>query len=129
MDDIDIPTPNPALTAILASPRMFELVRQRTEAAKVAWQSIVAKRSRRLSASARVTVGIGGKNNDRPVGRLTVGEGLRYGASHEFGHGTRRSAASGRFVADNGKRRRGVRRGKVNGARELKTVLRSMRSL
>ncbi|MCV7277091.1 hypothetical protein [Mycolicibacter arupensis] len=129
MDDIDIPQPNPALTAILASPRMFELVRQRTEVAKVAWQAIVAKRSRRLAASARVTVGIGGKNNDRPVGRLTVGDGLGYGASHEFGHRTSRSTASGRFVADNGKRRRGVRRGKVKGAKELKTVLRSMRSM
>lgn len=128
MDDIDIPNPNPALTAILASPRMFELVRQRTEVAKVLWQSAVAKRTRRLRASARVTVGIGGYNNDRPIGRLTIGEGLRYGAAHQFGHGVHRQTATGRFTTDTGKRRRGVRRGKVAGSKELNTVLRSLRS-
>lgn len=128
MDDIDIPNPNPALTAILASPRMFELVRQRTEVAKVLWQSAVAKRTGRLRASARVTVGIGGYKNDRPIGQLTIGEGLDYGAAHQFGHGTRRQTATGRFATDTGKRRRGVRRGKVAGSKELNTVLRSLRS-
>lgn len=127
MDDVDIPSPNRALAEILLEPKMWNIVRSRTELAKLLYQSIVAKRSRRLAASARVTVQIGGYDNDRPVGRLTVGEGLRYGAAHEFGHRFRRSRTGG-FVARDGIRRKGVRSGKAQGARDLRKVLRSLRA-
>lgn len=127
MDDVDIPTPNRALAAILLGPKMFALVRTKTELGKIRYQMIVAKRSRKLMQSARVTVRIGGYKNDRPVGRLTVGQGLKYGPSHEFGHKFRRNTASGQFVARDGKRRRGVRANKATGAHDLRKVLRSLR--
>lgn len=127
MDDVDIPTPNKALAAILLGPKMFALVRTKTELGKIRYQMIVAKRSRKLMQSARVTVRVGGYKNDRPVGRLTVGQGLKYGPSHEFGHKFRRNSATGQFVARDGKRRRGVRANKATGAHDLRKVLRSLR--
>ncbi|MFN3005139.1 hypothetical protein [Mycolicibacterium wolinskyi] len=129
MDDVNIyPEPNPALTAILKGPKMFAVVRAKTAYAKAQWQVIVKKRSRRLAASARTSVQIGGYKNDRPVGRLTVGRGLKYGASHQFGYTERRDATTGRFVARSGSRKGGVRTRKVAGAKELNTVLRRMRN-
>ncbi|BDY33160.1 hypothetical protein [Mycolicibacterium mageritense] len=127
MDDVNIPKPNKALAAILLGPKMFALVRTKTEYAQIRYQGIVAKRTRKLMQSARVTVQIGGYKNDRPVGRLTVGQGLRYGPSHEFGHTFRRNTGTGQFVARDGKRRRGVRANKATGAHDLRKVLRSLR--
>lgn len=128
MDDVDIyPEPNPALTQILKGSKMFAVVSTKTELAKIRYQMIVAKRTRKLMQSARVTVRIAGYKNDRPVGQLTAGQGLRYGASHEFGHKFRRNSASGQFVARDGKRRRGVRTNKATGAHEMRQVLRSLR--
>lgn len=127
MDDIHIyPEPNPALTEILKGPKMFAVVRAKTEFAKLAWQTIVAKRSRRLMMSAYTTVQIGGYKNDRPVGRLVVGRGLKYGAAHQFGYRMRHRTTTGEFVA-RGKRQAGVRGRKVAGAKELNAVLRRMR--
>ncbi len=128
MDDIHIPSPNPALTAILKSPKMARIIRLKTEYAKARYRAIVAKRSRRLAASARVKLTIGGYKSDRWVGQLIVGEGLEYGASHEFGHQAARSTESGQFVNRSPSRRRAVRKRKARAAKDLKQVLRSMRS-
>lgn len=128
--DIDIPSPNPALAQILLGPKMRNVVRARTELAKLIYQAVVAKRTGALASSARVRVTVGPHNykHDRPVGELIVGTGLGYGAAHEFGHGYRRDSATGGFVARDGKRRRGVRAGRSRGAKDLKTVLRSLRA-
>ena len=120
MDDVDIPSPNKALAEILLSAKMFGVVRAKTEFARTRWQAVVAKKTGKLSRSTRVTVQIGGYKNDRPVGTLTVGSGVRYGASHQYGHLARRSKTTGRFVA-------GGRRRKVKGAKELNMVLRTLR--
>jgi hypothetical protein len=81
------PEPNEALTALLISPRMQAIVLERAEFAKATYQAQVAKRSGALAASAHAHTEIGGVRHDRHVGILTVGEGLAYGAAHEFGVG------------------------------------------
>lgn len=129
VDDIEIPNPNPALSAILLSSQMRSIVRQSGEKAKARYVAIVAKRSGKLAASARVRTSIGGYKNDRWVATLTVGQGLLYGASHEFGHAQPRSSITGRFETNTGKRRRGVRTKKAQAAKDLTKVLRSLRSL
>ena len=78
---------NPAIAAILLSDRMRTIMSAEAGRAQDLYQGIVAHRTGRLAASARVSVFIGGKATDRWVGRLTVGEGITYGASHEFGTG------------------------------------------
>ncbi|WP_280471005.1 hypothetical protein [Nocardia cyriacigeorgica] len=87
----DIPAPNnPAVVGLLKSPEMRSLMQEVTEAAQALYRAEVAKRSGALSHSARVETFVGGRDNDRWCGRLTVG-GLSpigdvdYGASHEFG--------------------------------------------
>lgn len=47
--------------------------------------AIVAKRSGRLAESIESSIEVGGLRYDRLIGRLTIGEGLIYGAAHEFG--------------------------------------------
>jgi hypothetical protein len=47
----------------------------------------IAKRSGALADSAEFHTEIGGIRNDRHIGVLTVGQGLAYGAAHEFGAG------------------------------------------
>ncbi|MBF6328734.1 hypothetical protein [Nocardia transvalensis] len=80
----DIPAyDNPAVTALLVSPRMRSLMAERGELAQALYREIVAKRTGRLARSARVETFIGGRRNDRWYSRLIVGE--RYAASHEFG--------------------------------------------
>jgi hypothetical protein len=85
--EVDIPEPNPALTALLISPEMQALVLERAEVAKALYQAQVAKRTGALAASAQAHTEIGGVRHDRHVGYVTVGEGLAYGAAHEFGVG------------------------------------------
>lgn len=128
MDDINIPNPNPALSRILVSDNMRRIVRQSGEQAKARYVAIVAKRSGALARSARVRTIIGGYKNDRWIATLTVGQGLGYGASHEFGHKQARNAVTGRFEKSTGKRRRGVRSKKAQAAKDLKQVLRSLRA-
>lgn len=128
MDDINLPDPNPRLAQILLSSRMQGVVRSVTEVAKMKYQAIVAKRSRRLAASARVRLSIGGYKKDRWVGMLTVGEGTAYGLAHEFGHRSRRNTKTGAYVSRSAPRRKGLRTTKSQGAKDLKKVLRSMRS-
>jgi hypothetical protein len=84
--EVNIPEPNPALTALLIGPRMQAIVLERAEVAKALYQAQVAKRTGRLAASAHADTHVGGARHDRHVGTLTVGEGLAYGAAHQFGH-------------------------------------------
>lgn len=127
MDDIHIPKPNPALAQILLSGRMQNVVRSVTELARTKYQAIVAKRSGKLAASARVRLSIGGYQNDRWVGTLTIGEGTAHGLAHEFGHKSRRNTQTGAFVSRSGPRRKGLKTTKHQGAKDLKKVLRSLR--
>ncbi|RIT69219.1 hypothetical protein [Mycobacteroides abscessus] len=124
MDDINIPKPNKAIAQILMSPKMMRIVRLKTEEAKVRYQGIVAKRTGRLAGSARVRVFIGGYKADRWVSQLIVGDGLRYGASHEFGHESERDDR-GRFVK---RRKKSPIRRKQEAAKDLKKVLASLRA-
>jgi hypothetical protein len=87
MIELDIPYPNPALAAVLVSAEMQAIVLERAEVAKALYQAQVAKRTGALAASAQAHTEIGGVKHDRHVGYLTVGEGLAYGAAHEFGVG------------------------------------------
>lgn len=86
--DVNIPEPNPALTALLRSERMRDIVFQRAETAAALYQSHVAKRTGRLAESAHPSTEIGGVRHDRHIGVLTVGGGgVEYAAAHEFGTG------------------------------------------
>lgn len=85
--EVNIPEPNEALTAVLLSPQMEAIVRERAETAQAMYQAAVAKRTGALAASARADVVVGGVRHDRHVGILTVGDDLDYGAAHEFGVG------------------------------------------
>jgi len=78
-----IPAPNPAVAALLKSQQMRSLVAERTEAARATYQQIVAKRTGLLASSTHVDTFLGGRRNDRWIGRLTVE--APYAASHEFG--------------------------------------------
>lgn len=107
----NIPVPNPAVTQILKSTRMQQLVAERAERAQVLYQQIVAKRTRTLAGSAHVETYIGGRTGDRWCARLTVGDvAAYYAASHEYG-------------TDNGDLRIQA------GARDLNVVLNAMGTL
>lgn len=77
---------NPAIAGILLSDRMRTIMAAKAGKAQDLYQGIVAYRTGRLAASARVEVFIGGKAADRWCSRMIVGETIRYGASHEFGY-------------------------------------------
>lgn len=86
MDVTIYPHPNPAVTDALRGDRMRSIVFEVTELAHVLYVEQVAKRTGRLAASAHVSTEIGGVDQDRWVGVLTVGgDGVDYAASHEFG--------------------------------------------
>lgn len=97
--DVNLPRPNPALTAVLMSPTMARIVEERANTAAALYQSQVAKRTGRLAATAHAGVEVGGMKHDRFVGTLTVGGpgplGVAgYAAAHEFGHNTRTGVAA-----------------------------------
>jgi hypothetical protein len=80
------PDPNPALTAVLRGERMRSIVFEIGEIAHVLYVDQVAKRTGMLAASAHVSTEIGGVDQDRWIGVLTVGgNGVDYAATHEFG--------------------------------------------
>ena len=72
-------------SAVLFSPRLGALLYSEAQEIVRLYQAIVAKRTGRLGASADASVGVGGRKNDRLVGRVTVGTGLEYGVLHEIG--------------------------------------------
>lgn len=85
MENVRVPAPNPFLTQWLVGPECKRLVESTTHTAEMLFQAEVAKRSGDLARSSRVEMVIGGKKADRWEGHLTVGNGLDYGAAHEFG--------------------------------------------
>lgn len=86
MDVTVYPHPNPAITAVLRGERVRSIVFEIAELAHVLYVEQVAKRTGQLAASAHVSTEIGGVEQDRWVGVLTVGgRGVDYAASHEFG--------------------------------------------
>lgn len=113
--EVTIPEPNPALTELLVSNRMREMVFERAALAQALYQSEVAKESTALARTAHAFSEIGGVRQDRWIGTMLVGEGLEYGASHEFGYMTR-----------GGKR---AKRRFVPGAHDLNLVLSQLGSL
>lgn len=89
--DVNIPRPNPALTALFKSATMRRIVEDRANTAALLYQSEVAKDTARLATSAHASTEIGGAKYDRWIGVLDVGGPsplgeVTYAASHEFGH-------------------------------------------
>ena len=92
--DVDIPEPNEALSALMVSPRMRDIVSERAHMAQMLYQAQVAKRTGRLAKSADAHTEVGGKRHDRWIGELTIGGmGVDYAASHEFGTSANNGAA------------------------------------
>jgi hypothetical protein len=85
MDVTIYPDPNPALTEILKSGRMREIVSGRANLARDLYQALVAHRTGELAGSARASTEIGGVDLDRWIGVLTVG--TDHVLPHEFGRG------------------------------------------
>lgn len=103
----NIPSPNPAIRAILLSSEMKTLMRTKGEQAQAIYRSIVARRTGRLGQSAEVQILLGGRRQDRWTARMIVT--APYAASHEFG-------------IDDGNAR------VYAGARDLNTVLNALRT-
>ena len=90
--DVDVPEPNEAVSALMLSARMRDIVGERARMAQMLYQAQVAKRTRKLAKSADAHTEVGGKRHDRWIGELTVGGAgvfgdVDYAASHEFGAG------------------------------------------
>ena len=126
--EVDLPFPNPGLAAVLRSERMKAIVLERAELAQALYEAQVAKRTGTLAGTAHALTEIGGVEHDRWVGVVTVGEGIFYGASHEFGHvqRSRRSETTGRFTK--GKLPKGQQHF-VAGAHDLNAVLEELGTL
>ncbi|MEV0357107.1 hypothetical protein AB0H71_13700 [Nocardia sp. NPDC050697] len=85
MDNVNVPSPNPFITEWLLSRECRALVFEVGELYQAVYREIVAKRTRALARSARVSTGIEG---DRWVAVMSVGgPGVPYGLSHEYGTG------------------------------------------
>lgn len=113
--DVSIPEPNPALTAVLLSPRMRGFVAELANTAQWLYQSRVAKRSSALANAAHAHTEIGGVRHDRWIGVLSVHSAIEYEAAHEFGYTTRKG--------------RRAKRRFVPGAHDLNAVLEELGSL
>jgi hypothetical protein len=85
MEDVRIPSPNPALGAILKSSEMRSLVQEKAEMAQALYRDLVRKRTGQLARSARVSTYIGGARNDRWIAEMIVD--APHAAAHEFGVG------------------------------------------
>ncbi|ADL70978.1 hypothetical protein SEA_ENCELADUS_11 [Mycobacterium phage Enceladus] len=73
LTDIQVPTPNRALAAILLSPNMELLMQILGDEVVLAYRAGVAKRTGQLMRSAASQPKIGGKRNDRWVAHVTIG--------------------------------------------------------
>lgn len=83
MEDVDVPVPNPFITAFLVGPLCRAMVFESADLYQALYRGIVAKRTGELALSAHVSTGIEG---DRWVGVMTAGNPVAYyAASHEFG--------------------------------------------
>jgi hypothetical protein len=80
--------PNPVGREILMGSELRHICDSRANTALLLYQAQVAKRTGALAAAAHAHTEIGGNTSDRWIGVLTVGgDGVDYGASHEFGRG------------------------------------------
>ena len=70
----------------LQGPECKQLVRSKTNEALMVWQALVAKRTGALARTGKARVAM---SSGRWAGTVEVGEGVSYGASHEFGHDQR----------------------------------------
>lgn len=83
----DIPAyTNDGVLGLMKSPEMRALMREKAELVEALYREIVAKRTGRLARSTRIETHFGGNNNDRWEATVIVGEGVPYGAPHEFGY-------------------------------------------
>jgi hypothetical protein len=80
--DVDVPSPNPFISAWLIGPQARAMVFEAAELYQALYIEVVAKRTGRLAASARISTGI---QRDRWAGYLEVH--APYAASHEYGTG------------------------------------------
>jgi hypothetical protein len=76
LTDINVPSPNGALAAILVSPNMELLMNVIGQEIVLAYRAKVAKRTGQLAASASAQTMIGGHRNDRFVSHITIGGDL-----------------------------------------------------
>ncbi|OHT47922.1 hypothetical protein BKG59_05545 [Mycobacteroides chelonae] len=91
LTDVNVYKPNKALAAVMSGAEGglegFLLVQ--AEKVKLAYQAKVAKKTGHLAESATASVEVGGHNEDRLVGKVTVGpvenKGFFYGNLHEYG--------------------------------------------
>lgn len=102
---VDIPTPNPAVSAALVGPEVRRILEERADMAALLLQAQIAKRTGTLARSIRSHVEIGGMKNDRWVGVMSVGDdrgraGAYYAASHEFGTGDKPGSRPGSTVTE-----------------------------
>jgi len=70
---------------VLFSPGLGSLLQGEADEIAGLYRAIVAKRTGKLAASTSAYVTVGGRRHDRLIGKVTVGDGLEYGALHEFG--------------------------------------------
>ncbi|WP_054173034.1 hypothetical protein [Mycobacteroides immunogenum] len=99
--DVNVYKPNKALAAILAGTEggLEGLLMVEAEKVKLAYQAKVAKKTGHLAESATASVEVGGHDNDRLVGKVTVGpvenDGFFYGNLHEYGSKAKAEAYPG----------------------------------
>lgn len=75
----------PGIGQVLLSQPYRRLLESKGNAAAALYQALVAKRTGRLARDVQVRTHIGGRNSDRWVATVVVGERVPYAASHEFG--------------------------------------------
>lgn len=69
---------------------MRRVVENRANTLAMLYQAQVAKRTGELARDVQVSTRIGGRENDRWVAKVTVGERIEHDLPHEFGHTTKR---------------------------------------
>jgi len=116
--DVDLHRdPNPALAQALLGAPMRRCVEERAHIAALLYQAEVAKRTGALARTAHAGTEIGGIHNDRVIGVVTIGRGVDYGASHEFGTDAQ--------FDDDGEPTRAA----TSGARDLNAVLEQLAAM
>lgn len=84
--DVDIPSPNRAISAYLLSARNRAILFEITQNAQFLIQSRIPHVTGQLAATVRGFTEIGGVRHDRWIGKVVMGTGLEYGAAEEYGH-------------------------------------------
>ena len=84
--DVDIPTPNRAIGAVLLSARLRAILFELAQNAQFLIQSRIPHVTGQLASTVRGFTEVGGVRHDRWIGKVVMGTGLEYGAAEEYGH-------------------------------------------